>query len=412
MGRIRKISEQTLWQILGRVVSTVVSIVTLGFITRSLGVSNTGVYTLALAYLAFFNLLADLGINAHIVPFLLLPKSSLEWRKFLGLRIFLSILLLAFSVILILFWPGLDPLFKVVVLAGNGLIMTYAIHLTTVAFFQSRLRYDLSALTLISSSLFTLMIIYLVLELNLGVLGVMFAQLSGSVVMASLALILVGRFIKLSPIFNFSYMAGIFKNSWPLALTMIVNMVYFRLDAFILKFYKSFAEVGVYNVAYQIFQAALFIPGYIMNSAYPLLISDFNENKNKFLANLKKSMFIMTGLSFVSTTFAYLLAPFIISVITGNHNFTGSVSALRILSLSFPAFFLTSILMWVQIIFKKYKTLLLIYLLGFSVNALANFIFIPRYSYLAASWITVMSEYLILVVQAAILIPALRKKDL
>ena len=189
-------------------------------------------------------------------------------------------------------------------------------------------------------------------------------------------------------------------------------MVYFRLDAFILKFYKSFAEVGVYNVAYQIFQAALFIPGYIMNSAYPLLISDFNENKNKFLANLKKSMFIMTGLSFVSTTFAYLLAPFIISVITGNHNFTGSVSALRILSLSFPAFFLTSILMWVQIIFKKYKTLLLIYLLGFSVNALANFIFIPRYSYLAASWITVMSEYLILVVQAAILIPALRKKDL
>jgi len=47
----------------------------------------------------------------------------------------------------------------------------------------------------------------------------------------------------------------------------------------------------------------------------------------------------------------------------------------------------------------KYKSMFAIYLIGLIANISLNFMFIPTYSFIAASWITVISEYLILTLQ-------------
>jgi O-antigen/teichoic acid export membrane protein len=59
--------------------------------------------------------------------------------------------------------------------------------------------------------------------------------------------------------------------------------------------------------------------------------------------------------------------------------------------------------MWVLMAKKLYKQLLLIYLIALIVNFFANWYFIPKFSYIAASWVTVVSEYLILLLQVLIL---------
>ena len=88
----------------------------------------------------------------------------------------------------------------------------------------------------------------------------------------------------------------------------------------------------------------------------------------------------------------------IINIITGG-GFTGAAESLRILSLGFPAYFVTALFIWVLVAKKRYKLMLGIYVIGAIFNLLANWLYIPQSSFYAASWITIASEYLILFLQ-------------
>jgi O-antigen/teichoic acid export membrane protein len=113
---------------------------------------------------------------------------------------------------------------------------------------------------------------------------------------------------------------------------------------------------------------------------------------------------ILLGLSILGAIVTWLLAPLVIGIIAGDGDFTGSIHTLRILAFGFPAFFGSSLLMWVFVALKKYKLLSAIYLLGLFLNIILNLIFIPQFSYLASAWITGVCEYLILVLQLLILL--------
>ena len=67
MKILAKITSQTLWQILGKVVTTLSTFIILGLVARNYGEEGTGVFTLALTYLAIFYIFADFGFNAHVL---------------------------------------------------------------------------------------------------------------------------------------------------------------------------------------------------------------------------------------------------------------------------------------------------------------------------------------------------------
>lgn len=67
MNHFSKIFKQTSWQILGKVVTSVSTFVILGMVARNYGKEGTGVFTLALTYLAVFYVLSDFGFNAHVL---------------------------------------------------------------------------------------------------------------------------------------------------------------------------------------------------------------------------------------------------------------------------------------------------------------------------------------------------------
>jgi O-antigen/teichoic acid export membrane protein len=143
------------------------------------------------------------------------------------------------------------------------------------------------------------------------------------------------------------------------------------------------------------------LPVFVMNSFYPLMLQTINS-VDKFKNQIKLASIGLFFSSILVTIVTYLSAPFAINLITGA-GFGGSVESLRILSLSFPAFFLSALLMWVMIAKKMYKKMFFIYTLGLLFNLVANITFIPQGSFIAASYITGISEYLILTAQIAIL---------
>lgn len=390
MPSLLKISQQTLWQVLGKVITSISTIVILGIISRNYGEQGTGIFTLALTYLAIFYLLSDFGFNAHV-----LRNLKLEWNKLLGVRIVWSLFLVILAIVTLPFWPFSNSEFNLAVVLGSLAILGSGIFVTCNLIFQSKLRYDLSVLasgigTVVSLGVF----VYLSMQ-KMPVSFFMTAHLIGWIIIATLGLFMAGRFLpKLSPIYDKQYTINLFKGSWPIAATLTLNVVYFRADSFLIAAIKGVSDVGIYNVAYSVFQSALVLPTFIMNAYYPLMLKSFS--------GIKKVALGLLVLSIIGTLFTQAASPLIIKLITGG-GFSGSSQSLQILSLGFPAYFLSALLMWVMVARGRYKQMFLIYSLGLLINLTLNFIYIPRYSFIAASYITVISEYLILGMQVIIL---------
>jgi len=189
--------------------------------------------------------------------------------------------------------------------------------------------------------------------------------------------------------------------AFPLGLTLLCNVVYFHADSILLTFFRSTSEVGVYGFAYKIFELPLSIPTFFMNAVFPLLlISRKSDNTPAFLRQVRQSAVLLFLLALVLVVLGYLTAPFISLV---NADFLKSVLPLRILLLSLPVFFLTSLTMWVLIALKKRSQLFIIYFVSMVVNIGSNMLLIPKYGYMASAWITVVSEILVLMLSLLII---------
>ncbi|MDO8619524.1 MAG: flippase [Candidatus Daviesbacteria bacterium] len=401
MNSLKKISQQTIWQLIGKVISAGSTFIILGIVARSYGESGTGIFTLALAYIAIFFQFADFGFNAHLLGKLHGDEENLqlEWRQLLGVRLVLSLILTLFAITLLPLWSFTTPELTTAIIFGSLAIVGSAVFLTTNLVFQGKLSYERSVISSSVGTLISLGLVAWFTYLKLPVAALVFAQSLGWIILALISLVLLRKFIKrIWPVFNLEYSLDLLKNSWPIALTLAFNVIYFRADAFMIAFFRNSAEVGIYNVAYQVFQTALVLPAFIMNSYYPLLLSALNKSTTLFSKQVKLAAFSLLILSIVSTVVTYLFAPTIITLLTGG-GFNGSVESLQILSLGFPAYFVTALLIWVLVAKKEYKLMLLIYLIGGIFNLATNYFFIPQSSFIAASWITVVSEYLILTLQ-------------
>ena len=388
MSVFLKVSQQTVWQLVSKVITSLSTLFILAIISQNYGEVGTGVYTLALAYLAFFYVATDLGLNAHLLPYLVNTNTAV-WQKLLGGRILISVGLMILSLIILPLLSFNSPDYKWSVLIGSLTIVTQAIFITLQALYQAQQRYDLTCKALLISTPITVLP-YLFLGHVLGWLVF---------VLVSVGLIK-GITPRVTPLFDLNFLTSSLKIAWPIAATLFLNTVYFRVDVFLISYFRNFSEVGIYNLAYSFFQTALVVPTFIMNSYYPVML--------RSKQNLLKVAGILGLLGILGSITTWYLSPYLISLVA-KAGFTGSVEALRILSLAFPGFFLSALLMWVLIGRKQYKTVLLIYAVGLIVNVILNYLFIARYTYVASSWITGLTEYLILILQIIILIPLLKR---
>lgn len=409
MDLIKKIVKQTSAQVLGKTISSFTTFISLAFIARNYGTEGTGVYTLALTYLAFFYLFADLGLNGYALQ--RFDHNPEEANRLFNFRLIWSVSLTLIALVLLPLFSFSTFDFSQSILIGSSTIISFGVINSANLIFQKHLKYERS---IIASSIGSLVsagtILFLIKFYHPPIPFLILGPTVGFMVNVVVAELLVAKFYKFKININdLSYPFEVFKKAWPISATLLINTVYFRIDTFILSSYKGLAEVGIYNLAYQIFQAVLVIPTFIMNAFYPKMLITFVKNPAKFRMQIKIASVLMLLLGAVSAVLVWMLSEFGVNLLSGGNQFEGSSQTLRLLSLSFPAFFLSALYIWVFMTLREFRMMLIIYVTGFVFNLLANFYFVPKFSYIAASLVTVFSEYLILCMQAIILSRLLKR---
>lgn len=423
LGNLRRstkflVAWNTLSQLIGKLFTAGITFLVSILIARAYGAQGYGDFTKITTYVAFFYLIADFGLNAiylqrtHESVTRSNPGQSQTttsdtlWQSLFGLRLIASLLLVFLSLAILSFFPqgtgqGYTGYVRLGIVLFTPTIFFQALLTSANASFQKHLRYDLSTVAVASGSLVSLSLVWLFTQsstMTSGILLSIMALVAASVLTAGAALLLVKRLGQLLiPLFSLRSMAKLLAGAMPLGVTLLFNLIYFRIDAFILTLTRATTEVGVYGFAYKVFELPLAIPTFFMNSMYPLLLRTKNgeprADNTKFLSLLRKSFWflLLSSLSIVAIT--WLTAP-LFTYVRGD--FAPSTSALRVLSLGLPFFFLSSFTMWTLISLKKQKAIALIYGSSMAINILLNVRFIPTNGYMAAAWITVGSEGMVL----------------
>ncbi|MBI5448907.1 oligosaccharide flippase family protein [Candidatus Gottesmanbacteria bacterium] len=393
----RIIVYNTASQLVGKIIGAATSFAVAFFLAKSLGADGYGDFTKITTFVVPFYLIADFGLNAIMLQ---KQDASIWWNRLLGLRMVGSAILMFLAVSILAFLPqgnnqGYTNAVRLGIILFAPSIFFQSIITTANAFFQKRLRYDVATAALAAGSLVTVVFLFV---FRMTVTASILAQLAGIAATAAAALYGVKKFTQpLRPAFSRESLTQLLVPSLPLGITLLFNLIYFRADSFVLTLSRSTADVGIYGLAYKVFEVALVIPTFFMNAVYPLMLK--HQNYELRIMNYEFKKIFQKSLLFMILTSVFMIPVFwfaapLVSFI--KQDFSASVPALRVLSLGLPFFFVSSLVMWTLITLKKQIILMAVYGASMVVNIILNMWFVPEHGYMAAAWITVGSEGLVL----------------
>ncbi len=282
------------------------------------------------------------------------------------------------------------------VLLGLIALVGQSLFLAVFVYWQNRQRLDIVSLfSVLGNVLFLVLTVASIKFLSDQQLGAVWAAMfvtSGTLLTAVLSWATVIKKVGLKFRYNPQLFWRLLRRAWPLGLTLIFNLLYFRADTLILTAYLGNTAVGVYGLAYKFFEFALTVLAIFMNSLYPMMID--RQTSHIFNAFFKKSVALIFGTGIILAALTFAGANYLFLV---KSEYAAATPILQILSLFIPTFFLTSPLMWFLILHKRQKLLLFIYSLTASLSIIFNVWLIPHFGIKAAALITGISEMLVLV---------------
>jgi len=386
------IAKNTLYQIFTRGTTSLVGFLITIIIARKFGVLGYGDFTKATSYIALSYLILDFGLNAFFLQY-----DNPKFKTLFYLRILISLIVFVAINLIVLILPynsslgtGFSGNVRVEIFIFSFSIFAQSIILSATAIFQKSINYFRYMIGIIIGSLVNLVLVLLFIFLNFSIFFILFAFTASSITSALLLIKLTRESIwPLS--FDRAFAKEIFIKSFPIGLMLIFNLIYFRVDMFLLSLLAPTKDVGIYGLFYKFFDFLIALPLFLSNAIYPFLIKAKKEGKD-FLSLTKNYFFVFLITSFIIIIPFWFISPLFNLIKT---DFADSIIPFRILLLSLPFFFTTSFLQWILITLDRQKYLMYVYLFSTILNILLNIIFIPQFSYIASATITLASEALV-----------------
>ena len=394
-----KVAYNTIIQFIAKILSTIIGLLSVGIITRYLEPSGFGEYTTAITFISFFAIVADMGLTLVTVQLISRPGAKIQkiMANLLGLRLISAFILIGLAPIFVLLFPY-SPLVKQAVLAVSFSFFFIALNQVLVGLFQKQLRMDKVAIAEVLSRALMLVLIFYSVKMNYGLIGIMLAVSSSSAFNFLLHFLFACKFVRLKLAFDFSYWLEIFKKSWPLALTIILNLMYLKTDTLLLSIIKRPSEIGIieevgfYGAAYKVLEVLITLPFMFAGIILPILTNKWaNKDFDGFKNVLQKSFDIMAIVAIPLALGTQLVSTEVMALVAGKE-FALSGKILNILIIASSVIFLGTMFSHAVIAVDKQKKIISSYVFVAISSVALYFIFIPHFSYFGAAWITVYSE--------------------
>lgn len=389
----QRVFRHTLVQIIGRALGTIIGLVAVGIVTRSLGTDGFGAYTTITAYLSAFAVLADFGISTTLVA-MLAEKNADEERlakNAFGLRITMTTLVLAVAAGIALLTPYSKDIKQGILIMIVSFI-AIAANQIQIAIFQRHVRMDRPALAEVLGRVFLLIGVIISAALHGGLFGILLAVIVSNVLQAIVAGVLLRGISPLTPAWDFAIWKKILSRAWPVGISIALNLIYLRADTLILSFTRTQAEVGLYGAAYRVIDVLTVLPFLFMGVVLPFLASAWShEDKPKFFHTLQRALDALV-LGAAPLAAGTLILGTNALVLVAGEPFRSAGVILELLIFGVAAIFIGAAFTHAVVAANAQKQMLPLLATDAVISFVLYLIFIPKYGALAAATITVFSE--------------------
>ena len=406
----QKVALNTAIQIFSKATTVIFGLLTMILLIDYLGKEGYGDYMYVITLVVMFGVFADWGTGVIGVreASRTKEKQGQVLANIFMFRLVLAFMAAVFMVLAALFLPlrTANPVvLRQAIMLGALILVLFATKASFGIVFQTKLVMQNLAVADIASSALVFLISWLFVQQGLGLL-----LLVGAVVLANIFAVVIAWFLAQKTVrFVFRldrlFIKRLIRESLPMGAILLMFTVDNKIDTVMLGSIKGSGPVGIYAVAYRIYDVLILGAAYLMNALLPVLSQYSNINKwgSKLRQIYQKTfdiLFLM-GLGLLLTV--WLFAPLVVQIITQRRfgEFSDSVLVLRILSLALFLAYLNHLTGFTIIALGRQRPYFFIALAALIFNVFANLIVIPKFSFYGAATVTVLTEGLVLLITTA-----------
>lgn len=396
MSLSRSIAYNALLQLIAKIVGTLFAVIAFGLMARYLDTDGFGAYTTITAFLQFFGILVDMGLT--VIAIQMVSEAGHDhqknFRNLFTIRLISGVIIYLCAPLAVLLFPYPAAVkFGVLVMAPSFFISSL-IQIST-APYQAGIRMRVPVIAEIISKFFLIGGIAAVALYDWGLIGILVMILANNLI--QWIILLCGSRSWYAPplAFDWGVWHDVFRRTWPIALSIVCNVVYMRADTIVLSLSQSQADVGIYGAAFRVLEVMMTVPLMFIS----LTLSSFarawsSGDRAAFSRYFQKSFDVMALAAFPLVVGTWFVGTELMVAITGP-SFYASGAILKLLMIAVGAVFFGSLFGNLINVIHAQRQMLI----GYGIVALgglaAYLYFIPLYSYWAAALITITTEIII-----------------
>ncbi|MBP9761264.1 MAG: flippase [Candidatus Magasanikbacteria bacterium] len=399
MSTTQKIASNTAVQVAGKILATFLGLLGVGMMTRYLGAEQFGWYITTISFLQFIGICIDFGMVPVTAQMLSEPRFDKKklFQNLLAFRFFTAIIFLAFAPFIALFFPYPTEV-KIAISFTSIAFVAISMNQVFIGLYQERLKTHIYALGEVLSRVLLVGGFFLAIQFQESFLTIMGVVTLSSVAYAAFLWIQAHRMTPATFAFDKEIWKAIMHKMWPIAISILFNVIYLKGDIVLLSLFSNQETVGLYGAVYRVIDMLTQTAMLFMGIMLPLLGYAWSRKEYQlFYTRYQQSFDILMMLSIPLVIGTFLLAKPLMALIAGTSFVTGQTGilmthALQILSLAVFGVYLGAIFGHVAVSIDKQKQTMWIYISN-AILTLGGYVyFIPKYGMYGAAGMTLFSE--------------------
>ncbi|OGH58649.1 MAG: hypothetical protein A2725_03040 [Candidatus Magasanikbacteria bacterium RIFCSPHIGHO2_01_FULL_33_34] len=393
MSLTRKVAHNTIIQIVGKIITTILGLVAFAMLARFLGQEKFGWYITVTAFLQFAGVMIDFGMIVVTAQMLSEPFKDKEklFKNLFTFRIITAIFFFALAPIIALLFPY-EPQIKIAIAISSIAFLSITLNQVFVGLYQTKLKMHIYAISEVIARIILVAGIYFAIRKEMSFLDIMVIIIISSITHTAILWIKALKETKIALAFDWDIWKKIITKMWPIALSIIFNVVYLKGDLVLLSIFVDQKQIGIYGAAYRVLdvitQSAMMIMGVLL----PLMAYAWSRKlKKDFQNHYQRSFDTMMLFAVPMMVGAIVLGDKIILLLFGA-DFVESGTILQILSIAVFGVFFGAIFGHTAVAIDRQKQTLWIYISNAIITLIGYLIFIPTYGIYGAAWMSVFSE--------------------
>jgi len=406
----RNVAHNTIIQFGGKIVGMVIGLVSFGMMAAYLHGDGVGGYTTVISFLSIFGILADMGL--YIVLVKELTRKGAREEEVIGnivtLRVVVAAVILALAPLV-----AMLPIFpyphavRVGIAIGTASFFFISINQLLVGVFQKYLQMDKVAIGEVLGRVVLLGGTWFVIRENAGLQGIIAAIVLGSAANFAYVFWSARRLVRIRWMIDLAVWRRLIAISIPIALSVVLNLVYLKVGAVFLSVFKSQSEVGMFGAPFKVLEIIVAFPAIFAGLLTPPLSEAHSyDNKEKFTKIYKKAFDALSIIVFPMVGVTLWYAPQIMRLIRAD--FPGTDVVLRVLIFAIGMIFFGNLFGNTVVAIDKQRQMVAGYAVCAVLAVVVNFVLIRQFSSVGAAYSTVFSETFVTVFAALMVYRATR----